>query len=71
MISVNMKSTAGASGGGEDKRLKKNCEYILLYAKNYSSLPMFNAAYEYTDSIIPVDAEKPAERFKDIVCCRN
>ena len=49
MISVNMKSTAGASGGGEDKRLKKNCEYILLYAKNYSSLPMFNAAYEYTE----------------------
>lgn len=49
MISVNMKSTAGASGGGEDKRLKKNCEYILLYAKNYSSLPIFNAAYEYTE----------------------
>lgn len=29
MISVNMKNVAGASGGGEDKRLKKNCEYIL------------------------------------------
>jgi adenine-specific DNA-methyltransferase len=49
MISVNMKSTAGASGGGEDKRLKKNCEYILLYAKNYDKLPMFSAAYEYTE----------------------
>lgn len=49
MISVNMKSTAGASGGGEDKRLKKNCEYILLYAKNYISLPTFNAVYEYTE----------------------
>ena len=49
MISVNMKSTAGASGGGEDKRLKKNCEYILLYAKNYVKLPMFSAAYEYTE----------------------
>lgn len=49
MISVNMKSTAGASGGGEDKRLKKNCEYILLYAKNYDRLPMFSAAYEYTE----------------------
>ena len=49
MISVNMKSTAGASGGGEDKRLKKNCEYILKKEKNYSSLPMFNAAYEYTE----------------------
>ena len=49
MISVNMKSTAGASGGGEDKRLKKNCEYILLYAKDYNCLPMFQSAYEYTE----------------------
>lgn len=38
MISVNMKNVAGASGGGEDKRLKKNCEYILVYAKNYDLL---------------------------------
>ena len=29
MISVNMKNVAGASGGGEDKKLKKNCEFIL------------------------------------------
>lgn len=42
MISVNMKNVAGASGGGEDKRLKKNCEYILAYAKEYSLLPLFN-----------------------------
>ena len=38
MISVNMKNTAGASGGGEDKRLKKNCEFILAYAKNYTTI---------------------------------
>lgn len=49
MISVNMKNIAGASGGGEDKRLKKNCEYILIYAKNYSLLPMFNGPYAYTE----------------------
>lgn len=30
MISVNMKNVAGASGGGEDKKLKKNCEFILV-----------------------------------------
>ena len=30
-----MKNIAGASGGGEDKRMKKNCEYILVYAKDY------------------------------------
>lgn len=47
MISVNMKNVAGASGGGEDKRLKKNCEYILAYAKEYSLLPLFNGPYEY------------------------
>ena len=49
MVSVNMKNSAGASGGGEDKRLKKNCEYILAYAKNYSLLPLFNGPYSYTE----------------------
>ena len=49
MISVNMKNVAGASGGGEDKRLKKNCEYILVYAKEYASLPLFNGPYKYTE----------------------
>lgn len=49
MVSVNMKNIAGASGGGEDKRLKKNCEYILIYAKRYDFLPLFNGPYEYTE----------------------
>ena len=49
MVSVNMKNIAGASGGGEDKRMKKNCEYILVYAKNYSLMPLFNGPYEYTE----------------------
>lgn len=49
MISVNMKNIAGASGGGEDKRLKKNCEYILAYAREYSLLPLFNGPYAYTE----------------------
>lgn len=49
MISVNMKNIAGVSGGGEDKRLKKNCEYILAYAKDYSLLPIFNGPYSYTE----------------------
>ena len=44
MISVNMKNVAG-----EDKRLKKNCEYILVYAKDYSLLPLFNGPYIYTE----------------------
>ena len=49
LISVNMKNIAGASGGGEDKRLKKNCEFILVYAKNYDLLPLFNGPYVYTE----------------------
>ena len=49
MISVNMKNAAGASGGGEDKKLKKNCEFVLTYAKNYDSMPLFNGPYVYTE----------------------
>jgi len=47
-VSVNMKNIAGASGGGEDKKLKKNLEYIHIYAKDYSSLPNFKGIYDYT-----------------------
>lgn len=49
MISVNMKNVAGASGGGEDKRLKKNCEYILIYSKDYESISTFKGAYDYEE----------------------
>lgn len=49
IISVNMKNIAGASGGGQDKKFKKNCEYILVYAKNYDALPIFNGAYDYEE----------------------
>jgi adenine-specific DNA-methyltransferase len=34
MISIKTKTSSGASGGGEDKKLKKNIEYILVYSKN-------------------------------------
>ena len=47
MVSVNMKNIAGASGGGEDKKLKKNIEYMHVYAKNYEELPLFKNAYDY------------------------
>lgn len=49
IISVKMKNIAGASGGGEDKRLKKNCEYILVFAKNYDLIPVFNGIYDYEE----------------------
>ena len=49
IISVKMKNIAGVSGGGEDKKLKKNCEYILVYAKQYDSIPLFNKVYDYKE----------------------
>lgn len=55
MISVNMKNIAGASGGGEDKRIKKNVEYILIYAKDYNQIRPFAPAYSYTPIIKMVE----------------
>ncbi len=46
-LAINMKNIAGASGGGEDKKLKKNIEYIHLYAKNYLTFPSFKEVYDY------------------------
>ena len=40
IISVKTKASAGASGGGEDKRLKKNTESVLIYCKNRLLLKM-------------------------------
>lgn len=47
-ISVLMKNIAGASGGGEDKRLKKNIEYIIIYARDYQSIKPFTPVYSYS-----------------------
>lgn len=49
MLSVRMKNNAGASGGGEDRRLKKNIEYVLLYVKNYQIIKPFNSVYSYQE----------------------
>lgn len=49
MISVNMKNVAGVSGGGEDKKIKKNCEYVLVYARNYDLMPLFTETYKFKD----------------------
>lgn len=39
-ISLKAKASAGASGGGEDKRLKKNTEVVLIYTKSRELLDM-------------------------------
>lgn len=47
IISVNCKNIAGASGGGEDKKLKKNCEHLFVYAKDYKEFRGFNPVFVY------------------------
>lgn len=59
-VSVNMKNVAGASGGGEDIKLKKNVEYLLIYCKNYNELKPFNEAYD----LIPV--HELVEEYREI-----
>ncbi len=49
VISAKMKNIAGASGGGEDKRLKKNIEFVLVYSKNYDELKQFDPIYKLTE----------------------
>ena len=44
-ISIKAKASSGASGGGEDKKLKKNIEYILVYTKS-PDFSSFNFVYK-------------------------
>lgn len=49
LITIKAKPSAGASGGGEDKRLKKNVEYLVCYTKNREHFEKFNDVYEVKD----------------------
>lgn len=46
-ITLKTKETSGASGGGEDRRLKKNIEFILCYAND--KFIKFNDVYQETE----------------------
>lgn len=48
-VSVQFKNTAGASGGGEDKRLKKNVEYLTIFVKNRDIHRGFNTIFSVTE----------------------
>lgn len=48
IISLFTKVSAGASGGGEDRKLKKNMEYVLFYAKKSSALGALPPIYKKT-----------------------
>ena len=49
IISAKMKNVAWASWWWEDKRLKKNIEYILVYVKSYDTFNNFNWIYNKTE----------------------
>src|SRR5574344_1156132 len=42
LVSLKTKASSGASGGGEDKKLKKNIEYLIFYAKNIDKLKLIH-----------------------------
>lgn len=64
-ISLFTKVSAGASGGGEDKRLKKNMEYVLFYAKNAKKLGALPAVYKKTKLVDYIDyMKKEGKSFK-------
>ncbi len=54
---IKAKAGAGASGGGEDKRLKKNYEFILVYVKDYDSVT-YNIPLEKTPLIEYIEDHK-------------
>ena len=62
MVSVNAKVSAGASGGGEDKRLKKNIEYILIYTKSFENFVPFKPVYKYTELMNYISKMKEDEK---------
>jgi len=45
-VSIKVRENAGESGGGEDKKLKKNIEYIVIYAKDRNSYMLPKLASE-------------------------
>jgi len=57
-ISLNAKVSAGASGGGEDRKLKKNIEYILIYCKNYAEWNPISPVYKETELIDYIEKMK-------------
>ena len=56
-ISVKAKASSGASGGGEDKRLKKNIEYLLVYTKS-SAFTAFTPIYKNANLIDYIETRR-------------
>ncbi|WGN88628.1 DNA methyltransferase [Ligilactobacillus faecis] len=50
-VVIKSKASSGASGGGEDKRLKKNTEFILVYANNEAQIKIQQKPFPLVDYI--------------------
>ena len=69
-ISVLSKVAAGASGGGEDKRLKKNIEYILVYCRDSSefhSVSHVHSKLDLMDVINQMKEDRKSWKYTSII----
>ena len=57
LVNIKSKASSGASGGGEDKRLKKNIEYLLVYAKS-DKFKSFNPIYKNQNLISYIEQRR-------------
>lgn len=57
LVNIKSKASSGASGGGEDKRLKKNIEYLLVYAKS-DTFKSFNPIYKNQNLISYIEKRR-------------
>ena len=75
LISLNAKVSAGASGGGEDRKLKKNIEYIIVYCKNYQYWNPILPPYKDTkliDYIKQMKIDKKSFKYTNVLYeCRD
>jgi adenine-specific DNA-methyltransferase len=64
LICVKAKPSAGASGGGEDKRLKKNAEYLFVYARNRNAEAVIDLdqAFDETELMEHISSMEEEER---------
>ena len=57
LVNIKSKASSGASGGGEDKRLKKNIEYLLIYSKS-NNFKSFNPIYKNQNLISYIEERR-------------
>ncbi|CAN7305754.1 site-specific DNA-methyltransferase [Pseudomonas sp. LjRoot71] len=76
-VCVKMKLTAGASGGGEDKRLKKNIENILIYTRDRTGeggFDKFNDVYDEEnlfDIIDDMESEGKSWKYTSVLLSKG